>query len=162
MAKSGYSALTPAPVALTANTARSVLGVLAPASLGFGLDLKKLRVGLYGVSASGVPGDVELCAATFTTNPPATGTMAYATTVTPQQLYGRIIAPGFLAAAAWSSEPTVLTVIDTFPLSPNGGLALYDIPLGDTPDCAPAAGFVLRAKFAAAVTISAGLWLERT
>ncbi|MEV4749060.1 hypothetical protein AB0K21_22000 [Streptosporangium sp. NPDC049248] len=158
MAKTGYSALMPASTALIANTAKSILGVLAPST--FGLDLKKLRVGLYGISASGVPGDIELCVATFATNAPA-ASMAYATVVTPQQLYGRVIAPGFLAAASWTTEPTVLTVLDSWPLSPNGGTALYDIPLGDTPDCAPGAGFVLRAKFAAGVNISAGLQVER-
>jgi hypothetical protein len=158
MAKTGYSALVPAPVSLVANTAKSVLGVLAPAA--FGLDLKKIRVGLYGISANGVPGDIELCAATFATSAPA-ASMAYATVVTPQQLYGRAIAPGFFAAAAWTAEPTVLTVIDTWPLSPNGGLALYDLPLGDTPDCGPGTGFVLRAKYAAPVSISAGFWVER-
>ncbi|MFG3438344.1 hypothetical protein ACGF0J_13965 [Nonomuraea sp. NPDC047897] len=157
MAKTGYSALTPAPVSLVANTAKSVLGVLAPSS--FGLDLKKIRVGLYGTS-TGVPGDIELCSATFATSPPA-ASMAYATAVTPQQIYGRAISAGFLAAAGWTTEPTQLTVIDAFPLSPNGGLVHYDIPLGDTPDCAPGTGFVLRAKFAAAVNISASLWLER-
>ncbi|WP_440063806.1 hypothetical protein [Streptosporangium sp. OZ121] len=158
MAKSGYSALMPAQALLVANTARSILGVLAPSS--FGLDLKKIRVGLYGTSASGVPGDIELCAATFATSPPA-ASMAYAAVVTPQQLYGRVITPGFLAAASWTTEPTVLTVLDSWPLSPNGGVALYDIPLGDTPDCAPGTGFVLRARFAAGVNISAGLQVER-
>ncbi|WP_214317057.1 hypothetical protein [Nonomuraea sediminis] len=156
MAKTGYSVLTPAPVALVANTAKSVVGVLAPAACG--LDLKKIRVGLYGISASGVPGDIELCAATFATNAPGA---AGSTSVTPQQLYGRTIAAGFLAAAAWTAEPTVLTVIDAFPLSPNGGLVHYDIPLGDTPDCGPGTGFVLRAKYAAPVSISAGFWVER-
>ncbi|MFD8529428.1 hypothetical protein ACFV0L_18610 [Streptosporangium canum] len=156
MAKCGYSVMMLAPVGLVAATEKSVLGVLAPAT--FGLELKKIRVGLYGISASGVPGDIQLCAATFATNPPGSGA---ATTVPPRQLYGRDVAAGFTAATNWSAEPTVLTVIDAFPLSPNGGLVMYDIPLGDTPDCAPNTGFVLRAKYATAVSISAGFWVER-
>ncbi|WP_433444567.1 hypothetical protein [Nonomuraea sp. CA-141351] len=161
MSKCGYTAATvnsatqvTVPVALTANTAKSVLGVLAPA--GFGLELKKIRVGLYG-SAAGTPGDIELCAATFAANAPGTASTA----VTPQQVYGRVIAPGFTAAHTWTAEPTALTIIDTFPLTPNGGLVVYDLPLGDSPDCAPATGFVLRAKFAAAVSLSACMWVER-
>jgi hypothetical protein len=163
MAKAGYTAATvnsttqvTVPVPLVANVAKSVLGVQAPA--GFGLELKKIRLGFYGVSASGVPGDVELCAATFATNAPGVGA---STAVTPQQVYGRAITPGFTAAHTWTSEPTVLTVVDTFPVSPNGGLLVYDLPLGDSPDCAPSTGWVLRAKFAAAVSMSACMWVER-
>ncbi|MER6505884.1 hypothetical protein ABT158_03685 [Nonomuraea sp. NPDC001636] len=157
MAKTGYSAITPAAVTLAAGTARSVLGVLAPAS--FGLEIKKIRIGTLG-TASGVPGDIELCTATFATNPPGT---ADSTAVTPQQLYGRPITPGFLAASAWAAtkEPTVLTPVDYWPLTPNGATVLYDLPLGDSPDCGPNTGFVLRAKFAAAVSITACLWVER-
>lgn len=170
MSKAGYTVATvnpatqvTAPVALAANVARSVLGVQAPAA--FGLELKKIRVGLYGTSATAVPGDIELCAATFATNPPVAASTADVLAVTPQQIYGRVIPAGFLASMAWTAgggkDPTVLSVIDTWPLSPNGGVVLYDLPLGDSPDCAPNTGFVLRAKFAAAVTISASFWLER-
>ncbi|TMR97550.1 hypothetical protein [Nonomuraea basaltis] len=143
---------------LTANTARSVLGVLAPAACG--LELKKVRVGLYGVNASGVPGDVELCNATFASNAPGGVT---STAVTPQQLYGRVIAPGFLAGSAWTAgnEPTVLAPIDSYPLTPNGGLVIYDLPLGDSPDCGPGTGFVLRARYPAGISISATFWVER-
>ncbi|MEV0149696.1 MULTISPECIES: hypothetical protein [unclassified Nonomuraea] len=157
MSKTGYSAITPAAVALMAGTARSVLGVLAPAS--FGLEIKKIRISTLGTAAA-VPGDIELCSATFATNPPGT---ADSTAVTPQQLYGRTIAPGFLAASAWAAtkEPTVLAVIDSWSLTPNSGTVLYDLPLGDSPDCGPNTGFVLRAKFAAAVSVSACLWVER-
>ncbi|MFI6813257.1 hypothetical protein ACIBG7_12635 [Nonomuraea sp. NPDC050328] len=168
MSKAGYTVATvnpatqvTAPVALTANVARSVLGVQAPAA--FGLELKKLRVGLYGISATAVPGDIEVCAATFATNPPVAGASTDMTAVVPQQVYGRPIPAGFLASMAWTAgkEPTVLSVIDTWPLTPNGGVVLYDLPLGDSPDCAPNTGFILRAKFPAAVSISACFWLER-
>ncbi|MET7334357.1 hypothetical protein [Nonomuraea sp. NPDC005650] len=159
MAKTGYSAITPAAVLLAAGTARSVLGVLAPSS--FGLEIKKIRVGTFGTAAA-VPGDIELCTATFATQPPG-ATPVTSTAVTPQQLYGRTIPAGFLAASAWTAgnEPTVLTVIDSWPLTPNSSTVLYDLPLGDSPDCGPNTGFVLRAKFAAAVSVSACLWVER-
>jgi hypothetical protein len=157
MSKAGYSAITPAAVALTAGAARSVLGVLAPAT--FGLEVKKVRVGTLGTAAA-VPGDIELCMATFATQPPGGGN---STAVTPQQIYGPRIDAGFLAATAWTAnnEPTILTVIDSWTLTPNSGTVLYDLPLGDSPDCVPGAGFVLRAKFAAATSVSAALWVER-
>ncbi|MFI6909667.1 hypothetical protein ACIBKY_50990 [Nonomuraea sp. NPDC050394] len=162
MSKTGYTVATinstthvTTPVALAANVAKSVLGFRAPAE--FGLEIKKIRIGLYGVSASAVPGDIELCQATFAANAPGTASTA----VTPQQVYGRPIPPGFTAAHTWTAEPTVLSIIDPYPITPNGGLLVYDLPLGDSPDCAPSTGFVLRAKFPAAVSVSACMWVER-
>lgn len=153
MAKTGYSVVSPA-VSLPANAARSVLGVLAPTS--FGLEIKKIRVGTLGTAVA-APGDIQLCAVTFAANQPGTAS----TSVTPQQVYGRSIPAGFTAAHTWTSEPTELVVIDSWPLSPNSGTILYDLPLGDSPDCGPSTGFVLRARFADAVSVAATLWVER-
>ncbi|MFG2076963.1 hypothetical protein [Nonomuraea maritima] len=153
MAKTGYSVVSPA-VSLSANTARSVLGVLAPSS--FGLEVKKIRVSTLGTAVA-VPGDIQLCAATFASNLPGTAS----TSVTPQQLYGRSIPAAFTAAHTWTSEPTELVVLDAWSLSPNSGTVLYDLPLGDSPDCGPGTGFVLRARFADAVSVAATLWVER-
>lgn len=155
MAKAGYTAPTGTAVALSAATAKSVLGVSAPAQ--FGVDLKKLRVGFDGVTASAVPVLVELCQATFATNGPGTNS----TSVTVQQVYGRSITAGFTAARNWTSEPTVLTAIDNWTLTPNGGLVIYDFPLGDTPDSAVSNGFVIRCTAPAAVNVQATLWFER-
>lgn len=155
MAKAGYSAATGAAVALSAATAKSVLGVKSGAA--FGVDLKKLRVSFDGVTASAVPVLVELCYATFATNAPGTNS----TSVTPAQVYGRVIAHGVTAARTWTAEPTVLTVLDEWLLTPNGGLALYDIPLGDTPDSAVAEGFTVRLTAPATVNARATLWWER-
>lgn len=138
MAKAGYGVTTGAAVALTATTAKSCLGVKAHAN--FGLDLKKLRVGFDGVTATDKSVLVELCYATFATNSPGTAS----TSVTPVQLYGRSIAVGFTAARTWTTEPTVLTVLDEWLITPYGGFVLQDIPLGDTPDCALSEGWVVR------------------
>lgn len=156
MAKAGYSTGTEGAVSLAAATAKSILGVSAPAT--FGVDLKKLRVAFAGVTASAVPVLVELCYATFATNAPGTGS----TTATVDQVYGRAIAAGFTAAKNWTAEPTVLTVIDEWLLTPNGGLVMYDFPLGDTPDTAVSNGFVLRCTAPAAVDVRSTLWMERT
>ncbi|MDF5756643.1 hypothetical protein P3X83_28950 [Spongiactinospora sp. TRM90649] len=144
-----------APVGLAAATEKSILGVRSGAS--FGLEVKKLRVGLYGTSASGAPGDVHLCLADFTANPPGTNSVS----IQARQVYGRTIASGITAGVNWSNEPTDLTVLDSWALSPNGSTVIYDLPLGDSPDCAPSAGWVLRATFPAAVSISASMWVER-
>lgn len=155
MSKAGYSCTTEGAVALSAATAESILGVKAAAD--FGLDLKKYRVSFDGVAASGVPVLVELCYATFATNGPGTNS----TSVTPRQQYGRVIAHGVSAAKTWTSEPTVLTVIESYLLTPNGGTVLYDWPLGDTPDADLSNGFVIRCTAPASVNVRATLVFER-
>ena len=155
MAKAGYKASTEGAVALTGGAAKSILGVTAPAQ--FGLDLKKLRIGFDGVTASAVPALIELCYATFATNAPGTNS----TSATVRQLYGRAITAGFTAAKNWTTEPTVLTVVDEWLLTPCGGLVVLDIPLGDTPDTDVSNGFVLRVNAPANVNARATFWFER-
>lgn len=154
MANAGYSVVTGGAVTLSAAAVRSVLGVRAGAA--FGLDLKKIRYGFNGVTASHPPVLVELCRATFATNPPSAGG-GINTILTPQQIYGRAIVHGVTAAKAWTSgnEPTALTVIEEELLTPNGGVLWYDFPLGDTPDCDVDNGFVLRMTTEAGVAPSA-------
>jgi hypothetical protein len=156
MSKAGYTISTGAAVALSAATAKSVLCVLAPAQ--FGVDLKKFRVGFDGVTASAVPVLVELCYSTAATNStPGTNN----TTATVNQVYGRTITAGFTGFYNSTSEPTVLTPFERYTLTPNGGLLVYDIPLGDTPDTAVSNGFVLRCTAPAAVNVNATFWFER-
>jgi hypothetical protein len=155
MAKAGYSIVTGGAVALSAATAKSVLGVKAPT--GNGVDLKKFKVGFDGVTASAVPVLVELCYATFASNSPGTNSSS----VTPSQIYGRAITVGATAAKTWTTEPTVLTAIQEWLLTPNGGVAFYDFPLGDTPDSAVSEGFVLRCTAPAAVNVRASMEFER-
>jgi hypothetical protein len=157
VAKAGYSVVTGASVSLAASTAKSVLGVQAGDS--FGLDLKKIAFGFFGTSASEASVLCELCYATFASNSPGTASTAVTTSV--QQKYGRPITHGVTAARNWTTEPTALTVLDEFPLTPNAGTLLYDWPLGDTYDCAPENGFVLRLTAAASVTVRATMTWER-
>lgn len=155
MARVGYSATTGGAVALTAATAKSILGVKAHANSG--VDLKKFRVAFDGVTASAVPVLIELCYSTFATNSPGTAS----TSVTPAQAYGRVLAVGATAAKTWTTEPTVLTVVEEFLLTPNGGVIFYDWPLGDTPDSALAEGFVIRCTAPATVNVRGSIWWER-
>lgn len=155
MAKAGYTCTTEGAVALTAATAKTIIGVKSHAN--FGLDLKKYRLSFDGVTASAVPALVELCYATFATNSPGTNS----TSTTILQTYGRLITAGATAGKTWTTEPTVLTVIDSFLLTPNGGTVLYDWPLGDTPDSALSEGFAIRVNAPAAVNARATMWFER-
>lgn len=155
MAKAGYGTSTEGAVALSANTAKSVLGIAAPAS--FGVDLRRIRISFDGVTATAVPVLVELCYATFATNAPGTNS----TSTTVDQLYGRVITAGFTAAKNWTTEPTVLTPIDEWLLSPTGGLVVYDLPDKETPDTTVSNGFVLRCNAPAAVNVRAAFGVER-
>lgn len=158
MAKSGYAITTGGVVTLTAATAKSVLGVKSGATTAnHGVDLKKFRVAFDGVSASAVPVLVEVCLCTFGANPPGTNS----TSVTPTQAYGRLAATGFTAAKTWTTEPTSITVVEEILLTPNGGVVMYDWPLGDSPDSALGEGFVIRCTAPAGVNVRAAMWFER-
>jgi len=154
MTKVGYSVTAGAAVALS-TSAKTVLGVKSHAN--FGLDWLGFEIGFDGVTASAVPVAVEACYCTWATNSPGTNS----TSVTPAQAYGRVITAGFTAAKTWSAEPTVLTVIKEFLLTPNGGLLSYRWPLGTTPDCALAEGFAIRCTAPAAVNLRVSMDVER-
>ena len=155
MADCGYSFTTEGAVALTAATAKTVIGVKSHAN--FGLSLTGWTVGFDGVTASAVPVLAEIGYCTWATNSPGTASTA----TTEQQEYGRVIAAGFTAGKTWTTEPTVITVLQEFLLSPNGGLVVFEYPLGKEPDCALAEGFVLRLTAPAAVNARASMKVRR-
>lgn len=156
MSASGYSVTTEGAVALAAATAKSVIGCKANAASG--LMLKGFALGFDGVTASGVPVLVELCYSTWATNSPGTNS----TSTTARQNYGRVLTAGFTAAKNWTVEPTALTVVKEFLLTPNAGLIAYQWPLGQEPDTALAEGYVLRLTAPATVNCRATFDLERT
>lgn len=156
MSKAGYSVATGGAVALVAATAKTALFVTAPA--GHGLDLKKFSIGFDGVTASAIPVFWEVNYLTAATNStPGTGN----TTATIVQAYGRPITWGGGAGYGCTAEPTVQSAIKQNLLTPNGGLLVYDFPLGDTPDTAVSNGVCIRLTAPAAVNVRCELWFER-
>jgi len=156
MSKAGYSVQTGAAVALVATTAKTALFVAAPAQ--FGVDLKKYRVAFDGVTATAVPVFIEINVCTGASNFTAgTGN----TSATVNQTYGRSITTGFTAGYNCTSEPTVQSNVDAYLLTPNGGVVVYDFPLGDTPDSPVSGGFCLRLTAPAAVNVRCSMWFER-
>jgi hypothetical protein len=155
MAKTRYSTQTAAAVALAAATPKTVLAVIAPAQ--FGCDLVGYEVAFDGVTASAVPVLVEVCRSTFATNStPGTGNTAGTVT----QTAGRTITPGFTSFYGSTAEPTVLTPIDSFTMTPNGGTVIRDYN-GNTPDSDVSNGFVIRCTAPAAVNVRATVFFER-
>lgn len=155
MSAVGYSVTTEGAVALSAATAKSILGVKAHANSG--LQVKGIEVAFDGVTASAVPVLVELCYATFGANSPGTNS----TSTTPRQTYGRSLTAGFTSGKTWTTEPTTLTVIRELLLSPNGGVLVLQYPLGQEPDCALGEGFVVRCTAPATVNVRATMHVER-
>ena len=135
--------------------AKSMLGVKAHANSG--LQVVGFKIAFDGVTASAVPASVELCYCTWATNSPGTNS----TSVTPRQRFGRVLTAGFTAATLWTAEPTTVTALQEWYLTPNGGLIMYDFPLGTEPDSALAEGFVLRINTSATVNARGTLSVTR-
>lgn len=151
-----YVCSTEAEVALAAATAKTVLGVKASSSAG--LQLVGFTVSFADTNATEVPVLCELMYCTWATNPPGTNS----TSVTPRQTTGRSITSGITAARNWTTEPTVLTLaFPEFVLTPNGGLVIYNWPLGTEPDAAPNEGFALRLTAPSATNTRAGFIVAR-
>ena len=153
--KTGYAAKTEAAVALAAGVAKSILGVRSNAA--FGMDWIDYEIGFDGVTASAVPVLVELCYCTWATNPPATNSTA----VTIQTAYGRAVASGMTAARNWTAEPTVVTPLREYLLTPNGGLVIARFARDRTWDTALNEGFLIRCTAPAIVNVRATMGFER-
>lgn len=145
MAPVGYIVTTEAQTALTAAATRTILGWKSGAA--FGLELQKWGVAFDG-STAGEGISVELMYCTWATNSPGTAS----TSVTPRQAYGLRITHGTTAARHWTTEPTVLSVIDEREVPPDGGLYEWEFSPGKAPDCAVAEGFAIRVTTAAGIT----------
>lgn len=111
------------------------MNVIAPA--GHGLTLVEFGISFDGVTASAVPVFVELCQST------QAGAGTAGTSTAPVQTRGR--ATGGSAPTAgynYTAEPTTLTKIASWYVSPNGGLFIYPVPLGREVECDSSAGTI--------------------
>jgi hypothetical protein len=151
----GYSAGTEGAVALGAGTAKTIMGIKAGTT--FILDWRGYRVAFDGVTASAVPALIEPATCTFATNAP--GTASTSTTV--KNPYGRQVASGMTSAKTWTTEPTVVTAVDEFLLTPNAGLVIYDWPLGESPDTGLGEGVGVRVTAPAIVNVRGSMDVER-
>lgn len=145
-----YSIVSPA-VALVAATAKSVVSVVSGAN--DDTTITEFVVSFDGVSASAVPVLVELCSYDAT----SAGTR---TTGTPGQIAGRISSTGTAVYHTYTVEPTVLVVIYSWNVTPNGGLLDIMYPLGREPVTDIARGLVLRLTAPAAVNCRATMCFE--
>jgi hypothetical protein len=141
MSKSGYSSTTQGEVALAgAGTVLNLLGVKAGTELS--VDLLGWWVDFDSITAVDKPVRCGIYICTFATNAPGTNS----TTVAIKRNYGRSLGTGFSAAKNWTTAPTAIDTepLDEFALDANKGMYRYDWPLGQTPDCGLAEGFLIR------------------
>jgi hypothetical protein len=116
-------------IALSAATAKTVMYINSAAANQ--PSIVEFSIGFDGVTASAVPALVELVYGTKATNS-SPGTAS--TTFTPLQIRGWPVQTSAQAAANnCTSEPTVLTSIKQWLVSPNGGLIVIQSPLGREP-----------------------------
>ena len=157
MSAAGYAVHTESAVALTAATARSILGVKAHANPG--LQIKEFTFSFDGATGSATPALVELAYCTFATNSPGT----QSTSCTVRQHYGRVLTAGFTAGHSWvaANEPTVITTGHAFYVPVFNGFLCKQFPLGQEPDTALAEGYVLRVTAPATVNARAAMVVER-
>lgn len=156
MAASGFSAVNAAAIALTAATARTVLGVKA--ATGQTITLVSYSISFDGVTASAIPALCEICKCTFATNAPGTNS----TSITPISMRGPQLTALSTSASTWTAtnEPTVITVIDRFDLTPNGGTVLFQFPLGREVENAVGTGFSIRLTAPASVNFNGSITWE--
>ena len=157
MARAGYIVTTGAAVALSAATAKTVLFVAGSST--HGLQLTYYDVAFDGVTSTNVPVFIELNYNTQASNSTAgTGN----TSATVNQKYGRAVtAASITAGYNCSAEPTVQTNIDTFLLTPNGGVVKWREALGTESDFSVSNGPALRLTAPAAVNARATFEVER-
>jgi hypothetical protein len=140
----------------TGTAVHTNLVAIAPA--GHGLSLVEMGISFDGVTASAVPVLVELCQSTQ-----AGGGTGAASPPTAVQVRGRSTsgqAP--TVTHNHTAEPTTLTVVRQWLVSPNGGTFVYPVPLGREIECDSSSGSIkaLAIRVTSAATVNSYCYME--
>lgn len=146
LTRSGTGATNTTAVALTAATAKSVVGVLGSAN--DTLSLVRISLSFNSVTATDVPAVVEVGIIS------ALGTT---TAFTPAQITGPTMASSATAGYNATVEPTYVRLIDSFYCPVNNGFVRDWIPLGEEPVCGASQGFAIRVTSPSAVSCLASI-----
>lgn len=147
----GYTVESNGDVALTAATAKCVVGVVAGA--GISVRVTEAGIGFDGTSATAEPVTVELCRGDGTS---ANGT---STAHTPAQVRGATRTVQCTARRNFTAEPTVLTVLKRWLFHPQTG-GMHQLPLGREVEHTGAGGLYLRCTAPAGVNVQAYMEFE--
>ena len=139
-------------VALTAATAKSVLGVKAATNVC--VKITEVSVSMDGSTSTNAPAVCEFMQCTFGANAPGTNS----TSVTPSKRdTGRAETIQATAAKAWSTEPTTLTLQRSLDVGQYNGVVVYMHPFASPFIVIGAQGCVNRITSPNNVNFSGGL-----
>lgn len=146
VARSGTSATNTTGVALTAATAKTVVGVLGAAT--DSIALIRVKVSFASATATDAPAicEVGIISALGTT-----------TSFTPVQWSGTTLASSATAGYNATVEPTYTRVIDPFYVPVFNGSYAEWVPLGFEPQVGASTGFAIRVTSPAAATCLASI-----
>lgn len=144
----GYTVETTADVALSAATAKTILGVVAAS--GIAARVTEIGVSFDGVTAAAEPVTVELCRGTG-------GGAGTSTSQTPAQTRGATRTVQCTGARNYSAEPTTLTALKRWLVHPQTG-TMHQLPLGREVEHTGAGGLFLR--LTAPATVNAQAYME--
>lgn len=156
MHKAGmYADLNIITTALAAATAKTVGGVLA--STNVCLRVLGFAISFDGATSTNVPAKVEICTCTFATNPPGTNSTSLALA---KRDTGRPETIQATAGHTWTTEPTVITVLQTKYIGQFNGLWEILVPFA-TPLIVPGGdGFCIRVTSPNVVNCSGSITVE--
>jgi hypothetical protein len=140
VARSGASAITTAPVAMVATTAKTVVGVFGTA--GTTISLVRASISFDGITSTAVPAVVEIGITS------AAGT---STAFTPVETTGSTLASACPAGYNYSVEPTYNRILHSFYVPVFMGLVVEWLPLGEEIQCDPSQGLGIRVTAPAVV-----------
>lgn len=146
----GYAITTEAAVALSAATAKTVLGVVAASSVG--AKLTEINAEFDGATSTAVPVLVELCRGDGT----SAGTVSSSTV---RQIRGITRTAQCSGIRNATAEPTVLTVLKAWLVHPQTSRQMQ-FPLGREVEHVGAGGLYLRCTAPATVNVRAGMEFE--
>lgn len=134
----------------TSSTPKTVAGAQCPAQQA--VKVIGFNIGFDGTSSTQGPAIVEMCQSTYATNGPGTNS----TSVTPAKYdSGRPETIQTTAAKNWTSEPTVLTVVEAFLIPVYMGSGIIYVPLTSPFVCKGGGGVAMRITLPSAVTANA-------
>lgn len=145
---------TPAAFATGAKTA-----LVAASPSQSGLAIVEFGVSFNGVTATDAPALVELCQLTLGAAGTAGGSPPAGV-----QIRGRAGNTAPTVTHNYTAEPTTVTPMKHWYVSPNGGLLVIQFPLGREPECDASGGTVkalsIRVNTAASVSVAAYMEIE--
>ncbi len=142
--------------ALTATTAKSVIGILAPTNQC--VKIFGIYVGFDSVDVTKAAALIEICTCTFATNSPAGPTNCSA--VTPRTTNGRPETIQTVCARTWSTEPTVIVSTRSLYIPTFMGSGVVFFPFAKEMFVPGAAGALLRITSPVNVNFTGGFDCE--